>query len=163
MPKTCATYLNRKSPQFICGVAKVAALLGIPDWRMLLAVMYFESCINAQARNKLTRATGLIQFMPSTAHNLGTTVEALYAMDDVQQLPYVYAYLKPYSGKLLTTEDLYMAVLWPRAVGKPLDYVLWRRGEKAYEQNQLDWNNDGVVTKAEAAKRVREIYEEMRS
>jgi len=57
-------------------------------------------------------------------------------------------------------EDTYMAVLWPKAVGKGNDYVLWNqynvdeKGNKtenlAYKQNAgLDTNGDGSVTKEE--------------
>ena len=38
------------------------------------------------------RATGLIQFMPKTAKNLGTSTQQLFKMSNVQQLDYVYKY-----------------------------------------------------------------------
>jgi hypothetical protein len=49
-----------------------------------------------------------------------------------------------------------MAILWPAAVGKSNDYVLFSSPSKAYEQNKgLDLNKDGNITKAEAAAKVR--------
>ena len=54
-------------------------------------------------------------------------------------------------------EDLYMAVLWPAAVGKPSDSILWRGGAPAYAVNRgLDLDKNGRITKREAARKVRE-------
>lgn len=102
-------------------------------------------------------ATGLIQFMPSTARALGTTTDALAAMSAVEQLEWVERYFEPYRGRLNNLADLYMAILWPVAVGKPLEYALWdnRSRPTTYRQNSgLDANRDGVITKAEAAGKV---------
>lgn len=99
-------------------------------------------------------ATGLIQFMPATAKGLGTTTAALAAMTAVQQLDWVEKYFQPYKGKLATLADLYMAILWPAGVGKPMEYVLWDKRTKpiTFRQNAgLDINHDGRVTKAECA------------
>jgi len=46
-------------------------------------------------------------------------------MSAVQQLDYVYTYFKQTIGKLKNLSDVYMAVLWPAAVGKSDRYVLW--------------------------------------
>jgi hypothetical protein len=104
-------------------------------------------------------ATGLIQFMPSIAIALGTTVEALGAMTAVQQLAWVEKYFAPFKGKLKTLADLYMAILWPAGIGKPDGYVLFDQDDQThparYRQNAgLDADKDGKVTKAEAARRV---------
>lgn len=99
-------------------------------------------------------AIGLIQFMPSTASALGTTSAALAVMTPVQQLNYVWKYFKDYKGKLKTLADLYMAILWPKAVGQPSSYVLWDKATMptTFRQNAgLDANSDGAVTKAECA------------
>lgn len=99
-------------------------------------------------------ATGLIQFMPATAKALGTSTAALAAMTAVQQLDWVEKYFQPYKGKLNTLADLYMAILWPAGVGKPLEYVLWDAATRptTFRQNAgLDTNRDNRVTKAECA------------
>jgi hypothetical protein len=63
-----------------------------------------------------------------------------------------------------TLEDLYMQILWPRAVGKPLDYVLFSSPSTAYKQNKgLDANKDGNITKDEAAAKVRNQLSYIRS
>lgn len=104
-------------------------------------------------------ATGLIQFMPATARGLGTSVEALAALSAVQQLAYVERYFSPYKGRLDTLSDHYMAILWPAAIGKPESSPLWSKENRptTYRQNSgLDIDKDGVITKAEAARKVTE-------
>ena len=101
-------------------------------------------------------ATGLIQFMPETARNLGTTTEALSKMTRTEQLQYVDKYFQGTLKKGGSLSDVYMSVLLPAAVGKPEDFVLFGEGgayggDRAYEQNKgLDANKDGKITKAEA-------------
>jgi soluble lytic murein transglycosylase-like protein len=124
-----------------------------------MAVMAFESgeTFSPSIRNRLSGATGLIQFMPNTARRLSTTTDALAAMTAEQQLDYAARYLAPYRDRLGTLEDMYMAVLWPRAVGAPNNTRLFARPSKAYEQNKgLDLNGDGAVSKFEAAAFVRD-------
>lgn len=102
-------------------------------------------------------ATGLIQFMPSTAKALGTTTTALAAMTAEDQLNYVWKYFSQWKGKLKTLGDLYMAILWPRGVGKSETYVLWDRETRptTYRQNAgIDADKDGTITKAEATAKV---------
>lgn len=105
-------------------------------------------------------ATGLIQFMPATAKGMGTTVEKMAALSAEDQLRWVYRYFEPFKGRLRTLADLYMAILWPKGVGKPDEYPLFTGGV-AYRQNAgLDVNKDGIVTKAEAARKVLALLEE---
>lgn len=149
------------SPAFRDKVRDISQRLGI-DPSHLMACMAFESghTFSPNKQNAAgSGACGLIQFMPQTAQALGTTTKALAAMTPVQQLDYVYLYFKPLTNKLHTLSDLYMAILWPRAVGKPDDYVLFDRNDprspKLYIQNAgLDYNKDGKITKAEAASKV---------
>ncbi len=132
-----------------------------PSW--LMACMAFESgrSFRADVRNAAgSGAVGLIQFMPSTAQALGTNTDALARLSPESQLAYVYMYFQPRAGRLKSLGDLYMAILWPAAIGKPEDYVLFDRADanhpKRYVQNAgLDFNKDGQVTKEEAAWRVR--------
>lgn len=102
-------------------------------------------------------AVGLIQFMPATAQALGTTTAALAALSAVEQLDWVEKYFRPYKGRLNDLGDLYMAILWPSGVGKPMSYTLWDKASRptTYRQNAgLDVNRDGVITKAEAVGKV---------
>ncbi|WP_432786950.1 hypothetical protein AAEX37_01012 [Oligella sp. MSHR50489EDL] len=129
----------------------------------LMSLIAFESAetFSAGVKNAAgSGATGLIQFMPATAISLGTTTDALSKMTAEDQLNWVYKYLLPYKGRVKTLSDLYMAVLWPRAVGEPDNYVLFRQGTVAYLQNSgLDINKDGLITKADASAKVKEKLE----
>lgn len=150
------------TPEFRNEVGKVATNLGV-DPNHLLAAMHFETGGSFRPDQKNAAgsgATGLIQFMPSTLKGLGTTTEKAAKMTQVEQLGLVERYFQPYKGKLKSLSDVYMAILWPRAVGKPDDYVLFSNDNPAsqlYAQNRgLDFNKDGKITKAEATMKVAE-------
>lgn len=151
------------SEEFRVRVMEICHQLGIdPNW--LMACIAFESAetFSASIRNAAgSGAVGLIQFMPSTAMVMGTTIEELAAMSPEQQLGSVYQYFKWRSGRIHSLEDLYMCILWPSGIGKPLDYVLFDKNDPnhpaRYIQNRgLDWNHDGKITKQEASHAVRE-------
>jgi len=152
-------------------IQQVCTLLGInPAWLMM--VMWSESRLNAQSVNKqpgdsdnpqiraATRATGLIQFMPDTALNQGTTTKALYAMTAIDQLGYVYKYFKPWTGKIKSYFDLYLVTFFPDAIGKPDDYILQTKKLSAAtiaKQNPFfDVNKDGKLTVGEIKRRMYE-------
>lgn len=108
-------------------------------------------------------ATGLIQFMPATAKSLGTTTAALAKMTPEDQLNYVWKYFADYKGKLKTLGDLYMAILWPKGVGKADTFVLWDKATQptTFRQNAgLDKNHDGKVTKGETTAKVAALLDE---
>ncbi|MEQ8305687.1 MAG: transglycosylase SLT domain-containing protein [Hoeflea sp.] len=130
----------------------------------LMAIMAFETgrSFDPTIVNRAgSGATGLIQFMPATARGLGTTTAALAQMNAIDQLDYVEAYLAPYRGRIGDIQSAYMAVLYPRAIGKPSSHVLFRKGSRAYKLNRgLDRNGDGQITKQEAAARVVALLEE---
>jgi len=145
-------------------VAWTADALGI-DVAWLMAVIAFETgrTFRPDIRNAAgSGAVGLIQFMPSTAASLGTSAAALAGMSAEDQLRFVYKYLRPYAGRMASLADLYMAILWPAAIGQSSDYVLFdeRRHPKAYSQNAgLDADDSATVTKAEAVARVQRELE----
>lgn len=131
------------------------------DPNLLMDCMAFESAetFRSDIKNAAgSGATGLIQFMPNTARALGTTVENLAQMSPEDQLNFVWKYFKYYKGKLKTLDDVYMAILWPKAVGKADSYVLFQGpNTTSYRQNAgLDLNKDAKITKSEAAAKVRE-------
>lgn len=151
---------KKVSPEFRKRVVEICQELGVsPDY--LMACMAFESAetFSPSIKNAAgSGATGLIQFMPSTAKGLGTTTGALANMTALQQLEYVHAYFWPYRGQLKTLGDVYMAILWPAGIGKPDTWALWDKSKKptTYRQNAgLDANKDGLITKAEATAKVK--------
>jgi hypothetical protein len=130
-------------------VTKICKNLGIKD-EWLYAVIWFESRGNPQAINKYSNATGIIQFMPKTAQNLGTTVNNLYNMTVVEQLQYVEKYLKKWDDKydLNTYLDTYLAVFYPAALGKTKDFVIGT-GKLVQQNKNVDANKDGTITVAD--------------
>lgn len=148
--------ITQNKTAFLEKVKSISSLLGIaPDWLML--VMYIETAhtFNPTIVSPKTGATGLIQFMPSTAQSLGTTTSALAKMSNVQQLDYVYKYLKPYTGRFRSLVDVYFAVFFPLAIGKPSNWVLQTTKLSASliaAQNPL-WNTNGdqQITVSEVA------------
>lgn len=136
-----------------------------PNW--LMAVMHFESKFRVKALNgKGSGATGLIQFMPSTAKKLGTTTGKLAKMTETEQLEYVYKYLnnqKEQYGELRTCVDVYLSVFYPEAItankNGQLGYVIFSLPQKGYYQNTvLDFNRDGKITIWDIRKIFRDKY-----
>lgn len=83
-----------------------------PDY--LMACIAFETgeTFDPAIRNAAgSGATGLIQFMPSTARGLGTTTDDLAKLSAEDQLKFVYLYFLPYKGRLKNLGDVYMAIL----------------------------------------------------
>jgi len=148
-----------QDPDFKKKLEKIASALGV-KYSDLIAIMKQESGVNPQARNSMSGATGLIQFMPDTARRLGTTTDDLYKMDGVQQLDYVYKYFKMTGVGNGTLGDLYMAVFMPKYVGYDDATVLGKYGApgfsgKVYAQNKgLDRNRDGEITVADVKQSV---------
>ena len=145
-------------PEFVQAISNTSSRLRIdPSW--LTKVMSFETggTFNPGQKNAAgSGATGLIQFMPDTAKGLGTTVEKLAAMSRAEQMYFVEKHMSQYLANVEnpTFSDVYMSVLYPAAVGKPENFVLFKKGTKAYDQNAgLDIDGSGTVTKAEAAAR----------
>jgi hypothetical protein len=127
------------------------------DPNFLISAMAFETgeTFSPSIKNR-NGATGLIQFLPETAAELGTSIADLAAMTAVDQMDYVEKYFNPYKAMLETIEDVYMAILWPAAIGKANSWVLFSKPSAQYDRNSgLDTNKDGAVTKEEAAAMVK--------
>jgi hypothetical protein len=150
-------FSNRITQLFSDKVRAISGWLEIdPNW--LLWVMNFESSLNPLAQNTGTRATGLIQFMPATARSMGTTTADLLQMSDVEQLDFVYQYLKPFAGDMENMIDVYFAVFFPVAMNKPPEYILQTSSlsaSKIASQNAgFDLNHDGQITRSEVEAKV---------
>jgi hypothetical protein len=148
---------------FLRKVREISAKLSInPNW--LMALMKHESGIDPQRQNPKTKATGLIQFMPKTAIGLGTTVEALQKMSNVQQLDWVLKYYLPKKGKFRSYFDLHLFTFYPRAMGEPDNFIFG--GEKSMDRARqiaranprMDLNQDGVITMKEFKQRIHNIH-----
>ncbi len=133
-----------------------------PDW--LMAIMHSESKLDASLINyKGSGATGLIQFLPSTAQTMKVTVEQLRNLNHIQQLDYVYQYLnevkKIRKVKFNSITDLYLAVLYPAAIGKDASFVLYKKPSSTYKNNSgLDEDRDGKVSIGDVDLRMKRLY-----
>lgn len=125
----------------------------------VMSCMAFESggTFAPDVRNAAgSGATGLIQFMPTTAQDLGTDTHTLSLMTAEEQLDYVERYFEPYARKIKSLSDMYMAILLPKYIGHSDDDVLFWSGVSYRQNSGLDSNHDGKVTKGEASARVME-------
>jgi hypothetical protein len=155
-------YILENREAFISKVIDISGKLGVdPSW--LMVVFYIETAssrfgrIDSTIRNSIG-ATGLIQFMPDTAESLGVTTDELQEMSNVEQLDYVYAYLEPYAGRMNNLLDLYFAVFFPRAIGKPDNWVLQTAKQSpgliARQNSIFDLDRDGQITVSEVSRRI---------
>ena len=154
---------------------KTANWIGVnPDY--LAAVFKFESNFSTTVPNAAgSGATGVIQFMPDTAARImlkrwpaksgdpkptaeekALAIAKLKKMSFSQQLEWVKVYFSPWRNKLHTLEDTYLAVFYPKLIGKPLDTPV---DDQAYAQNKgFDANQDGLITKREITSTIRGVY-----
>ena len=158
---------SKKKPNLSDGfynkVVEVAKRIGC-DPNDLMAVMNAESGLNPSAKNKGSSASGLIQFIESTAKSLGTTTAAIRQMSAEEQLVYVEKYLKQTKAAAGIGENekigagtLYSLIFLPARANRN---VLTSRGETYYNQGQnyrLDTNGDGQITKDELGQRVQDF------
>jgi hypothetical protein len=106
-------------------------------------------------------AIGLLQFTRDPRLEMGVTRSQLAAMTAVQQLKYVREYfLRRHPERMNNIEDMYMAILWPAAVGKPAHFRMAMTNLQYRQNAGLDMNSDGIITKHEAAAHVRAMREE---
>ncbi len=102
----------------------VSTQLGITDPNWLIDLVNFESGMNPKAKNPLSSARGIIQFMDATSRGLGYDS----SLDLVNKNPTiikqlegpVYEFLKPYRP-FKTESSLYLAVFYPAARNYPAD------------------------------------------
>lgn len=157
----------RVDEAFRAKVTAIAKNLSLqPNW--LMAVMAYETryTFSPAKRNPGSTATGLIQFLQSTAIGLGTTTSRLARMSAVEQLDYVEKYYESVAApRIQNLGDAYLAVLFPPGVGRPDTYVMWQRDTGKYQREYaansgLDKNNKGYITRGDAVSVVNESYRE---
>lgn len=126
----------------------IANELGIKT-KWLYKVIWIESRLDPKAVNKKSGATGLIQWIPSSAIACGTTTKELYNMSVSEQLDYVKIYLKlALNGKKAKCfTDLYLAVFSPNAVGKSDSYVIGHKHSRVVSLNKNFMNKDSTITR----------------
>lgn len=121
-------YKGSDQPQFNQAVNDMAVRLGVnPNW--LMYIMWNETAHTFSPTIQPTSgpfnpgyATGLIQFEPDTAADLGTSTSALAQMSAIEQLPFVEKFFSNNNKTYGAPQDLYnayLAVLYPAAQNEP--------------------------------------------
>ncbi len=149
--------IEKLSASELTALRQSADVIGIPtDW--LATVISFETAgtFDPKIKNKAgSGATGLIQFMPTTAANLlgmakDKAIATLEAMSFSQQLKVVEKYFSSYRGKLNSLEDVYLAVFYPAAMNKAATYVVGSAPGAVYTQNAgFDRTGKGYITRSD--------------
>ncbi|MEM7370698.1 MAG: transglycosylase SLT domain-containing protein [Bacteroidota bacterium] len=170
-------YLLDEAGQYIANVEEfelkvkdVSRSLDIPpEW--LMAVMYSESRFNPSVLNhRGSGATGLIQFMVPAVKDLNRRLGTSFYMSDIKrmsaidQLDLVREYLQTMReryGEYDSLTDLYLAILYPRAMENGQDYVLYAKPSKKYAQNiGLDEDHNGSVSVSDIDNRMKRVFPE---
>jgi hypothetical protein len=160
--------LDKNGEDFLLKVQNIGKKVDL-DYKIILAIMYFESKMDPSAQNSSTNATGLIQFMPFTAKGMGTSISELKNMSAIEQLDYVEKFFmdKKRSGltsKVKSPEEAYLLVFYPIAVGKSDDFILGsevsdERAKMIYSQNKpFDTNKDGFISKGEVLQYIKKKW-----
>ena len=164
--------IERTTPEFRRRLIQIAEDLGIdPNW--LTTVISFESGFNPRAANTGSSATGLIQWIASTAKNkypdkfpanmTRRQVRAkIQSIGMMEQLEMIHKYFQPHKGRMHSLRDVYLAVYKPSLMRKPMDYVVARQGSKEYRLNKFDHGNKGYYTVGDVAASVQGRYNSAR-
>ena len=166
-PARMNAYTGSDAEDFKQALAQIASELGV-DADSLMYVMWHESRLNPQAQAGLnpgapfdpSRATGLMQWEPSTAQSLGTSTSALFGMSGSQQLPFVQKYFqgikKTYGPKVLQDiPSVYLAVFYPYALAQQMNFVLGSEVSQDYaaqiakENPAFDIGKKGYIQKSD--------------
>lgn len=133
----------------------------------LLAIMYTESGLNPSKKAEKGSATGLIQFLESTANNLGTTTSKLAGMDGISQLDYVEKFYQAniewifgsnYTGEI-DSGTLYALTFLPQYAKQE---ILCDSSTEAYQYNTLlDENKDGNISKSDLADVMDRMFDDL--
>jgi len=126
----------------------------------VLSVMHYETggSFSPSIKNPGSSATGLIQFMSSTANGLRTTTKKLSEMTQIEQLEYVEKYFNLIKNNFdnvdyMDPKNVALAVFYPSAIGKGDDYIIAEKGRSKLDYKILkankDHNGDGKITAKE--------------
>jgi hypothetical protein len=144
--------IDTVTPAFLCKLVEMSARHGW-DPNGIALVISEESGFNPAAKNPKGSASGLIQFIDSTAAQLGTTTPQIRAMSAEEQLPLVEKFFETsLRGKIPERpEDYILSVLGrPSLIGKPDNTPVFTKGSNEYAANsQLDLDSNGVITVGE--------------
>lgn len=109
-------------------------------------VMKGESAFNTKAYNSSSGATGLFQFIPGTANELGYTTDQIQNMSAAQQLSVYGEYLDRWDYGSGAQTGLGIMQAAPAYAKRPGNFEVYKPGTKAYAQNPGWVGSDGRIT-----------------
>ena len=129
-------------PEFQAELRRIQQKFPALQKDQLYRIIAGESSFNPRARNA-SGASGLFQFIPSTAQSLGTSTSAILQMTPAQQLQVYERYLTKtgYRGG-----DLGIIQAAPAFYGRPGTTEVYKPGTKAYAQNPPWRGSDDRIT-----------------
>ena len=159
-------YCTEVSEQFREKVILTGKNLNIePNYIMACIALETGRSFNPAIKNPKSSATGLIQFMNSTAKYLGTTTEHLSKMSHIEQMDYVELYFSMTAKNVgiptskWSLGDVYFSIFTPSIIKKLPSDTIYTKGQHAYEVNTLhDRNKDGIITKQDLSENINTYY-----
>lgn len=138
-----------QNPQFRAKVDALTKKYQLTDSTALYKVMYAESKMRAQSPKPSTGAVGLIQFVPSTAADLGTTTDIIERTDGIGQLKFVEQYLDKQPGiRGGGIYELYSAVFFPIALPRLKDPNWIIQGKGGLTPYKISYQNPAIACAA---------------
>ena len=133
----------QSDPEFTSAVEELANKYNISPTEVY-AVVQGESGFNPQAQNA-SGATGLFQFMPATAEELGTSVDAIKSMSPTEQVELYDRYLERWNYDGSNRLGIMQAA--PAYADRSPDDIIYDVGSAAWDQNP-GWRElgDGPIT-----------------
>jgi hypothetical protein len=150
---------NTVSSAFLAGLVAMATRHGW-DPNGIALVISEESRFNPAAKNPYGTASGLLQFIESTAQKLGTTTAQIRGMSAEEQLPLVERYYEMTMRRTPTRLEDYVFPPLGRAdlIGAPDSTTIFSQGSQEYDANPgLDVNSDGVITVGDVRSHMRSV------
>jgi len=148
------------TPTFLRGLVDLSARHGW-DPNGIALVISEESGFNPAAKNPNGSASGLIQFIESTANRLGTTTAQIRAMTAEQQLPLVERFFASTLGRKIPQQiEDYVLASFGQAnlIGAPDSTVMFAAGSPEYAANQtFDSNGKGAITVGDVRAHMRAV------
>lgn len=136
-----------------------------PNYIMACIALETGRSFNPAIKNPKSSATGLIQFMDSTAKDLGTTTEHLSKMSHIEQMNYVERYFSMTAKNVgiptskWSLGDVYFSIFTPSIIKKLPSDTIYTKGQHAYEVNKFhDRNKDGIITKQDISENINTYY-----
>lgn len=122
----------REDTRFMNEITRVAQRFGRPVSEFM-RVIQGESNFNPTIRNGDSGATGLFQFIPSTASMLGTSTDSIANMTPVQQVQLYEKYLDSFDYDGSNALGIMQAA--PAYANRSNGSVIYSVGSRAWEQN----------------------------